>query len=82
MVPPVLRTRTRASVTADGEVAGSTDSVDLQLSNFLLLHVCSGGQASVPSSSFGCDRARARGVRLSKLESAIVTCQVSPALPL
>lgn len=79
MVPPVLMTRTRASV-VEGEVSGSIDSIELQLDNFLHLDGCSGiflGEPTsfVPSIRFscGCDKARARDVRLI---SAMTTTEV------
>lgn len=79
MVPPVLMTRTRASV-VEGEVSGSIDSSELQLDNFLHLDGCSGIFLGVPTSfvastrfSCGCDKARARDVRLI---SAMMTTEV------
>lgn len=77
MVPPVLITRTLAS--SDGDLTDTTDSTELQLDNFLLRHGCTWplrvGEKSLPSasSSLGCDNARAREVRLLKLESAMMT---------
>lgn len=86
MVPPVLMTRTRAS--AHGDVTGSTHSNDLLLDNFLLRHCCSwmfrGGWTSFTSmrSSLCCDRARARDVMLSTLESAMMNLKSGGAAPL
>lgn len=85
MVPPVLMTRTRASA-AQGEVNGSLLSNELQLDNFLLRRGCTWtlreGLISFDSirSRVGCDSARARSVRLLKLESAMMTYERAPGL--
>lgn len=73
MVPPVLMTSTRASA-ADGDASCccccSTLSSELQLDNFLRRDGCMESRAGKPSldaslrSICGCDRARARDVRL------------------
>ena len=75
MVPPLLITRTRASV---HEVIGSMHSIEVQLDNILLRHGCSrivlAGLTSLNSVklSVGCDKARESHVVLL-LESAMMT---------